>query len=93
MNMNLEDKVNKILKKLVNIEWRLDKIDDKFDSIYARIDSLENKFEEKTNTIDSILSNKANIQTTNKLMERIELLEKFKLDYEMKNLSLTMNYE
>jgi len=41
--MNLEDKINEILKKLVNIEGRLDKIDDKFDSINARIDSLESK--------------------------------------------------
>jgi len=82
MNMNLEDKINKILKKLVNIEGRLEKIDDKFNSIIARIDSLESKFEEKTNTIDNVLSDKADIQTTNKLMERIELLEKFKLNYE-----------
>jgi len=63
MNMNL-NKINEILKKLVNIEERLNKID-KFDCINARIDSLESKFEEKINAIDNVLMTSKKMQCTN----------------------------
>ena len=75
--MNLEKKLDEIIKRLIKIEEKISNIDSKIDAVSERINLLEVKFENRSKEVDTILDTKADINLIKQLNRKIISFEEF----------------
>ena len=90
--MNLEKKLDEIIKRLNKIEEKISNIDSKIDAVSERLNLLEVKFENRSIEDDTILDTKADIDLIKQLNQKIILFEEFQQNYE-KTLLMKESYE
>ena len=80
--MNLEKKLNEIIKRLNKIEEKISNIDSEINAVSERLNLLEVKFENKSKEVDTILDTKADIDLVKQLSQKIILFEEFQSNCE-----------
>ena len=80
--MNLEKKLDEIIKRLNKIEEKISNIDSKIDAVSERLNLLKVKFENRSKEVDTILDTKADIVLIKQLNQKIIPFEEFQSNYE-----------
>ena len=80
--MNLEKKLDEIIKRLNKIEEKISNIDSKIDAVTERLNLLKIKFENRSKEVDIILYTKADIDLIKQLNQKIISFEEFRSNYE-----------
>ena len=75
--MNLEKKLDEIIKRLNKIEEKISNIDSKIDAVSERLNLLEVKFENRSKEVDTILDTKADIDLIKHLTKKLYHLKNF----------------
>ena len=80
--MNLEKKLDEIIKRLNKIEEKILNIDSKIDAVSERLNLLEVKFENRSKEVDTILDTKADIDLIKQLNRKLISFQEFQSNYE-----------
>ena len=80
--MNLEKKLDEIIKRLNKIEEKISNIESIIDVVSERLNLLGVKFENRSKEDDTILDTKADIDLIKQLNQKIISFEEFQLNYE-----------
>ena len=80
--MNLEKKLDEIIKRLNKIEEKISNIDSKIGAVSERLNLLKVKFENRSKEVDTILDTKADIDLIKQLNQKIISFEEFQSNYE-----------
>ena len=80
--MNVEKKLDEIIKKLNKIEEKVSKTDSKIVVVSESSDLLDANFTYKRKEINTILNTKADIDLSKQLNEKTKSFKEFQLNYE-----------
>ena len=90
--MNLEKKLDEIIKRLNNVEEKISNIISKMDAVSEKLNLLEVKSENRSKEVDTILDTKADIDLIKQLKQKFISFEEFQLNYE-KTLLIKESYD
>ena len=82
------DKLDEILKTLLQINKRMDNFENKLEGFNTRLTSLNQKLDDRYNELKSLIDNKAYVNNVEEVSERLEILEAKARDRENKALML-----
>ena len=82
------DKLDEILKTLLQINKRMDNFENKLEGFNTRLTSLNQKLDDRYNELKSQIDNKAYVNDVKEVSERLEILEAKARDRENKVLML-----
>ena len=82
------DKLDEILKTLLQISKRMDNFENKFEGFNTRLTSLNQKLDDRYNELKSQTDNKAYVNDVEEVSEMLEILEAKARDRENKALML-----
>ena len=86
MPADLNKKLDEILKVISNLTEKIDAIDKRFDNLESRLDEFERSVDNKTSNIEQQLKMKAEKNSLQKIMVRLEKLEESKKVQEIANI-------
>ena len=69
------DKLDEILKTLLQINKRMDNFENKLESFNTRLTSLNQKLDDRYNELKSQIDNKAYVNDFEEVSERLKILE------------------